>query len=299
MLFLYLFAKILWLMYKNLLDIKNLTFDYIIRDENDQIESSVRALDDVNLKIEAGDFVAVLGRNGSGKSTFAKMLNAILLPTFGEVLVIGMNTKDEEHLLDIRRNVGMVFQNPDNQIVANVVEEDMAFGPENLGIPSEEIRQRVETVSHMVGMEQFMHKSPNKLSGGQKQRVAIAGVLAMKPKCIVLDEPTAMLDPIGRRDIIETVSGLNREEGITIIMITHYMEEAAAARRVVVIDNHKVMMDGTPKQVFSDYRKIRQFGLDVPQVTELAGMLKAAGIPLSDGILTVEELIGELKNRKS
>ncbi len=299
MLFLYLFAKILWLMYKDLLDIKNLTFDYIIRDENNQVESSVRALGSVNLKIEAGDFVAVLGRNGSGKSTFAKMLNAILLPTFGEVLVIGMNTKDEEHLLDIRRNVGMVFQNPDNQIVANVVEEDMAFGPENLGIPSEEIRQRVDTVSHMVGMEEYMLKSPNKLSGGQKQRVAIAGVLAMKPKCIVLDEPTAMLDPIGRRDIIETVSRLNREEGITIIMITHYMEEAAAAKRVVVIDKNKIRMDGTPREVFSDYRRIRQFGLDVPQVTELAGMLKTAGIPLSDGILTVEELIGELKNRKS
>ena len=285
--------------YMSLLDIKNLTFDYIVRDENDQVESSVRALEGVDLKVEAGDFIAVLGRNGSGKSTFAKMLNAILLPTFGDVLVIGMNTRDEEHLLDIRKNVGMVFQNPDNQIVANVVEEDMAFGPENLGVPSEEIIERVRNVSHMVGMEEFMLKSPNKLSGGQKQRVAIAGVLAMKPKCIVLDEPTAMLDPIGRRDIIETVSRLNREEGITIIMITHYMEEAAAARRVVVIGNHKVMMDGTPKQVFSDYRRIRQFGLDVPQVTELAGMLKAAGIPLSDGILTVEELISELKNRKS
>lgn len=282
-----------------LFDIKNLTFDYIVRDENDQVESSVRALEDISLKVEAGDFVAVLGRNGSGKSTFAKMLNAILLPTFGDVLVVGMNTREEKHLLDIRKNVGMVFQNPDNQIVANVVEEDMAFGPENLGIPSEEIRKRVDTVSRMVGMEEFMLKSPNKLSGGQKQRVAIGGVLAMKPKCIVLDEPTAMLDPIGRRDIIETVSRLNKEEGITIIMITHYMEEAAAARRVVVIDRNKVRMDGTPREVFSDYRKLKEYGLDVPQVTELAGLLQNAGIPLRDGIITTEELIVELKSRKS
>lgn len=282
-----------------LFDIKNLTFDYIVRDENDQVESSVRALEDISLKVEAGDFVAVLGRNGSGKSTFAKMLNAILLPTFGDVLVVGMNTREEKHLLDIRKNVGMVFQNPDNQIVANVVEEDMAFGPENLGIPSEEIRKRVDTVSRMVGMEEFMLKSPNKLSGGQKQRVAIGGVLAMKPKCIVLDEPTAMLDPIGRRDIIETVSRLNKEEGITIIMITHYMEEAVAARRVVVIDRNKVRMDGTPREVFSDYRKLKEYGLDVPQVTELAGLLQNAGIPLRDGIITTEELIVELKSRKS
>lgn len=282
-----------------LFDIKNLTFDYIVRDENDQVESSVRALEDISLKVEAGDFVAVLGRNGSGKSTFAKMLNAILLPTFGDVLVVGMNTREEKHLLDIRKNVGMVFQNPDNQIVANVVEEDMAFGPENLGIPSEEIRKRVDTVSRMVGMEEFMLKSPNKLSGGQKQRVAIGGVLAMKPKCIVLDEPTAMLDPIGRRDIIETVSRLNKEEGITIIMITHYMEEAAAAKRVVVIDRNKVRMDGTPREVFSDYRKLKEYGLDVPQVTELAGLLQNAGIPLRDGIITTEELIVELKSRKS
>lgn len=283
----------------DLFDIKNLTFDYIVRDENDQVESSVRALEDISLNVEAGDFIAVLGRNGSGKSTFAKMLNAILLPTFGDVLVVGMNTKDEEHLLDIRRNVGMVFQNPDNQIVANVVEEDMAFGPENLGIPSEEIRQRVDTVSRLVGMDGFLLKSPNRLSGGQKQRVAIGGVLAMKPRCIVLDEPTAMLDPIGRRDIIDTVSRLNKEEGITIIMITHYMEEAAAAKRVVVIDRNKVRMDGTPREVFSDYRKLRGYGLDVPQVTELAGLLQNAGIPLRDGIITTEELVSELKGRKS
>ena len=285
--------------FMKLIDVQNITYDYIVRDENDQVESSVRALDGVDLKIETGDFIAVLGRNGSGKSTFAKMLNAILLPTFGEVLVLNMNTKDEDKLLDIRKNVGMVFQNPDNQIVANVVEEDMAFGPENLGVPSKEIRKRVDTVSKMVGMEDQLSKSPNKLSGGQKQRVAIAGVLAMKPKCIVLDEPTAMLDPIGRKDIIETVSKLNREEGITIILITHYMEEAAAARRVVVMDGHKVKMDGTPREVFSDYEAIRKYGLDVPQVTELAGKLRLAGIPLSKGIITVEELISELKSRKS
>lgn len=281
-----------------LFDVRNLTFDYIVRDENDEIESSVRALEDLNLTIEAGDFVAVLGRNGSGKSTFAKMLNAILLPTFGEVLVLGWNTKDDEHTLDIRRNVGMVFQNPDNQIVANVVEEDIAFGPENLGIPTAEIRTRVDGAGDMVGMKEFFLKSPNKLSGGQKQRVAIAGVLAMKPKCIVLDEPTAMLDPIGRRDIIETVSRLNREEGITIVMITHYMEEAAAAKRVVVIDGHRMQMDGTPREVFSRYQDLRKYGLDVPQITELADILKSKGIPLKDGIITTEELISELKSRK-
>ena len=283
----------------DLIDIKNLTFDYIVRDENDEVESSVRALEDLNLTIEAGDFVAVLGRNGSGKSTFAKMLNAILLPTFGEVLVLGWNTKDDEHTLDIRRNVGMVFQNPDNQIVANVVEEDIAFGPENLGIPTAEIRTRVDGAGDMVGMKEFFLKSPNKLSGGQKQRVAIAGVLAMKPKCIVLDEPTAMLDPIGRRDIIETVSRLNREEGITIVMITHYMEEAAAAKRVVVIDGHRMQMDGTPREVFSRYQDLRKYGLDVPQITELADILKSKGILLKDGIITTEELIRELKSRKS
>ena len=282
-----------------LIDVKNLTFDYIIRDENDQIESRVRALDDINLEVNAGDFIAVLGRNGSGKSTFAKMLNAILLPTFGDVLVIGMNTKDESRMLDIRKNVGMVFQNPDNQIVANVVEEDIAFGPENLGVPSDEMRRRVDEVSSTVGMKEYLLKSPNNLSGGQKQRVAIAGVLAMKPKCIVLDEPTAMLDPIGRRDIIETVSKLNREEEITIIMITHYMEEAAAAKRVVVIDKNKVRADGTPREVFADYKTLRECGLDVPQVTELAGLLKNAGLPLRDGIITIEELISELKTRKS
>lgn len=282
-----------------LFDVRNLTFDYIVRDENDEVESSVRALEDLNLTIEAGDFVAVLGRNGSGKSTLAKMLNAILLPTFGEVLVLGWNTKDDAHTLDIRRNVGMVFQNPDNQIVANVVEEDIAFGPENLGIPTEEIRTRVDGAGDMVGMKEFFLKSPNKLSGGQKQRVAIAGVLAMKPKCIVLDEPTAMLDPIGRRDIIETVSRLNREEGITIVMITHYMEEAAAAKRVIVVDGHKLQMDGTPREVFSKYQELRKYGLDVPQVTELADILKSKGIPLKDGIITIEELISELKSRKS
>ena len=282
-----------------LIDIKKLTFDYIVRDENDEVESSVRALEDLNLTIEAGDFVAVLGRNGSGKSTLAKMLNAILLPSFGEVLVLGRNTKDDAHTLDIRRNVGMVFQNPDNQIVANVVEEDIAFGPENLGIPTEEIRTRVDGAGDMVGMKEYFLKSPNKLSGGQKQRVAIAGVLAMKPKCIVLDEPTAMLDPIGRRDIIETVSRLNREEGITIVMITHYMEEAVAAKRVIVIDGHKLQMDGTPREVFSKYQELRKYGLDVPQVTELADILKSKGIPLKDGIITTEELISELKSRKS
>ena len=282
-----------------LFDVRNLTFDYIVRDENDEVESSVRALEDLNLTIEAGDFVAVLGRNGSGKSTLAKMLNAILLPSFGEVLVLGWNTKDDAHTLDIRRNVGMVFQNPDNQIVANVVEEDIAFGPENIGIPTEEIRTRVDGAGDMVGMKEFFLKSPNKLSGGQKQRVAIAGVLAMKPKCIVLDEPTAMLDPIGRRDIIETVSRLNREEGITIVMITHYMEEAAAAKRVIVVDGHKLQMDGTPREVFSKYQELRKYGLDVPQVTELADILKSKGIPLKDGIITTEELISELKSRKS
>jgi len=277
------------------IDVNKISYDYIVRDENDQIEDSVRAVDDVSLSITQGEFVCVLGHNGSGKSTLAKMLNAILLPTFGEVLVLGMNTKDETKTLEVRKNVGMVFQNPDNQIVSNVVEEDVAFGPENLGVPTEEIKIRVAEACEKVGIAEKRTMSPNRLSGGQKQRVAIAGVLAMKPKCIVLDEATAMLDPIGRKDVLSTLEQLNKEDGITIVLITHYMEEAIKAGRVIIMDGGKLIMEGTPKDVFSQPERIREYGLDVPQVTELADTLISKGVKLPKGILTVEELIRELK----
>ncbi len=246
-------------------------------------------LDQVNLDIEAGSFVAILGHNGSGKSTFAKHLNAILLPTSGKVYVDGMDTTDEDKLLDIRRTVGMVFQNPDNQIVASVVEEDVAFAPENLGVPSAEIRRRVDEALEAVGMTEYARHAPHLLSGGQKQRVAIAGVLAMRPRCIVLDEPTAMLDPVGRREVLDTVCRLQRELGMTVVLITHHMDEAARAQRLVVMDNGHVVMDGPPAQVFQNVVGLRRLGLEVPDSVALLYELRQAGLDVPLDVLTCED----------
>jgi len=272
----------------------NLIFDYIKRDEETEKEEVNHALRGVSLDIEEGSFVAILGHNGSGKSTFAKLMNGILLPSDGTVYISNMKTSDEEHLWDVRKTAGMVFQNPDNQIIGNVVEEDVGFGPENMGVPSEEIWERVDRSLEAVGMTAYRLQSPNKLSGGQKQRVAIAGVMAMKPRCIVLDEPTAMLDPNGRKEVIRTIQELNRQEGITVLLITHYMEEVIEADRVVVMDGGKVVMDGTPKEVFSKVKELKSYSLDVPQVTDLADELKEAGMDLPDGILTIDELVDRL-----
>lgn len=271
-----------------------LIFDYITRDEEDKVEEVKRAIDDLNIDVKKGDFVAILGHNGSGKSTFAKHLNGILLPTEGTIVISGMNTADDETLLNLRKTVGMVFQNPDNQIIGNVVEEDVAFGPENIGVPTEEMWKRVNNALEAVGMTAYRYKSPNKLSGGQKQRVAIAGIMAMKPTCIVLDEPTAMLDPNGRKEVIKTVLELNKKENITVILITHYMEEVIDADRVVVMDEGKIVMDGTPKEVFSHVKELKALRLDVPSTTELAFELKQAGLNIPDGILTLNELIDNL-----
>ncbi len=268
---------------------KELAFDYIRRDEEGNVESVTRALDDVNITVRPGSFVAILGANGSGKSTLAKHLDAILMPTEGSVFVNGIDTKDDDRLLEIRKSAGMVFQNPDNQIIGTVVEEDVGFGPENLGVPTKEIWERVEKVLKAVGMYEYRKASPNKLSGGQKQRVAIAGIMAMKPKCIILDEPTAMLDPVGRKEVIETAKELNKKEGVTVILITHYMEEVTDADVVFVMDSGKVVMTGTPRQIFSRVEQLKQFRLDVPQVTALAHELRKAGVPLPEGILTTEE----------
>ena len=246
-------------------------------------------LDQVNLDIEAGSFVAILGHNGSGKSTFAKHLNAILLPTSGKVYVDGMDTTDEDKLLDIRRTIGMVFQNPDNQIVASVVEEDVAFAPENLGVPSDEIRRRVDEALEAVGMTEYARHAPHLLSGGQKQRVAIAGVLAMRPRCIVLDEPTAMLDPVGRREVLDTVCRLQRELGMTVVLITHHMDEAARAQRLVVMDNGHVVMDGPPAQVFQNVVGLRRLGLEVPDSVALLYELRQAGLDVPLDVLTPED----------
>lgn len=272
----------------------NLVYEFTRRDENNEVVEIVRAVDDVSLEIAPGEFVAVLGRNGSGKSTIARQLNALLLPTSGTVWVDGMNTQDGEHLWDIRQTAGMVFQNPDNQIISSVVEEDVGFGPENMGVPTEEIWKRVDRSLEAVGMTAYRRSSPEHLSGGQKQRVAIAGVMAMKPKCIILDEPTAMLDPSGRREVIQTVRELNQSEGITVILITHYMEETVNADRIYVVDQGVVRMKGTPREVFSQVERLKELKLTVPQVTELACELKKAGVDLPDGILTIEELAGAL-----
>ena len=251
-------------------------------------------LDQVNLDIEAGSFVAILGHNGSGKSTFAKHLNAILLPTSGKVYVDGMDTTDEDKLLDIRRTVGMVFQNPDNQIVASVVEEDVAFAPENLGVPSDEIRRRVDEALEAVGMTEYARHAPHLLSGGQKQRVAIAGVLAMRPRCIVLDEPTAMLDPDGRKEVLRTVRELRHRKHVTVILITHYMEEVIYADRIFVMDHGHIVMQGTPREIFSQVDTLKSYRLDVPQVTMLAEELRNRGLDLPRGILRREELVEAL-----
>lgn len=271
-----------------------LVYEYIRRDEEEKVEEVKRAIDGVDLDIKKGGFVAVLGHNGSGKSTFAKHINGLLLPTDGTVWVGEMDTKDEEHIWDVRKTAGMVFQNPDNQIIGQVVEEDVGFGPENMGVPTKEIWERVEESLKAVGMYEYRKYSPNKLSGGQKQRVSIAGVLAMHPKCIVLDEPTAMLDPSGRKEVIRAARALNEVENVTVILITHYMEEVIYADQVVVMDEGRIVMKGTPKEVFSCVDELKALRLDVPQVTLLSYELKKAGLPLPDGILTTEELKKEL-----
>ena len=268
-----------------------LIFEYISRDEQDNIDEVSRAIDNLDLDIKEGDFVAILGHNGSGKSTFAKHINAILLPTEGPVWVSGMDTADDSSLLNIRKTVGMVFQNPDNQIIGNIVEEDVAFGPENIGVTTDDIWKRVDESLKAVGMTAYRLKSPNKLSGGQKQRVAIAGIMAMKPKCIVLDEPTAMLDPNGRKEVINTVRQLNEQENITVVLITHYMEEVIKADRVIVMDDGNIVMDGTPTEIFSHVDELKRYRLDVPQVTELAHELKMAGLDLPEGILDIDEFV--------
>ncbi len=273
---------------------ENLSYEYASFDENGNPLESDRAVDDVSLSVKAGDFVAILGHNGSGKSTLAKHLNALLLPTGGTVWVDGKNTREDQNLWEIRQTAGMVFQNPDNQIIGTVVDEDVAFGPENMGVPKEEIWQRVEESLKAVGMWEYRSNSPNKLSGGQKQRVAIAGVVAMEPKCIVLDEPTAMLDPLGRREVIDTVHELNRQKHVTIILITHYMEEVIDADYCFVMDEGKIAMQGTPREIFSQAEKLKELRLDVPQVTQLAWELKKSGLDLPDGILRKEELVSEL-----
>lgn len=281
-----------------IIESKNVSFDYIRRDENGNVEGITRAVDDVSLKIEQGDFIAILGHNGSGKSTFAKHLNAILYPTEGSVWVDGKDTRQDENIWDVRQSAGMVFQNPDNQIIGQVVEEDVGFGPENLGIPTKEIWERVEESLKAVGMYEFRKHSPNKLSGGQKQRVSIAGVIAMHPKCIILDEPTAMLDPNGRKDVIRAARALNDVEKVTIILITHYMEEVIYANKVYVMDKGKVVLQGTPREVFSHVEELKKLRLDVPQVTLLAHELKKQGLRLPDGILTTKELVEALKTCK-
>lgn len=274
---------------------KDLTFEYIRRDEEGNVEGITTAVDHVNIDLQAGQFIAVLGHNGSGKSTLAKHFNALVSPTEGTVWVDGMDTKEDDKILDIRQTAGMVFQNPDNQIICTLVEEEVGFGPENIGVPTDEIWQRVADSLQAVGMYSFRKASPNKLSGGQKQRVAIAGIVAMKPKCIILDEPTAMLDPSGRKEVISVLHELNEKENVTIILITHYMEEVIDTDRVFVMDAGKIMMEGTPRQIFSNVEHLKELRLDVPQVTELAYELKKAGVPLPDGILTKEEFTLALK----
>lgn len=273
----------------------NLIFEYEKRDEEGNVVGTHRAIDEVNLDIEPGQFIAILGHNGSGKSTLAKHMNAILVPSGGTMWVDGKDTKEEDNLWDVRQSAGMVFQNPDNQIIGTVVEEDVGFGPENLGVPTEEIWRRVERSLSAVGMIEYRHHSPNKLSGGQKQRVAIAGVVAMCPKCIVLDEPTAMLDPNGRKEVLKTVEELRKREHVTVILITHYMEEVIGADRVIVMDQGHVVMDGTTREIFSQVELLKKYRLDVPQVTMLAYGLKQRGLDIPDGILTTEELIEALE----
>lgn len=284
-------------MTENIIEFQDVSFRY----DADETEKPLPlCVEHVNLNIKKGDFVAVLGHNGSGKSTLAKLSNSILIPESGRVLVNGMDTADEALSYDIRRTVGVVFQNPDNQIVASIVEEDVAFGPENLGVPPDELRRRVDDALKAVGMYEYRHHEPHKLSGGQKQRVAIAGMIAMLPECIVLDEPTAMLDPKGRKEVMDTVRHLNRERGITVVFITHFMEEAAEADRVVVMDDAKIVLDGTPKDVFSKAELLKSIGLDIPKAAALASELRANGVPMRSDVLTADafadnilELLGE------
>ena len=271
-----------------------LGFDYLKYDEDGNVQDTQRAVNDVNLDIEAGDFVAVLGHNGSGKSTLAKQMNALLIPSEGTMWVDDMDTAKEPELWKIRQRAGMVFQNPDNQIIGTVVEEDVGFGPENMGVPTDEIWKRVDDSLKKTGMTAYRYQSPNKLSGGQKQRVAIAGVVAMRPRCIVLDEPTAMLDPNGRREVLKAVSELNKKENVTVVLITHYMEEVIHANKVYVMDGGNVVMQGTPREIFSQVETLKKYRLDVPQVTLLAHELHKAGVDIPEGILTKEELVGAL-----
>ncbi len=290
----------------NIIEAARVIYKYTVHDEADNIIETQTALSELNVGIEKGSFVCVLGHNGSGKSTFAKLINALNLPDEGTVVVSGMNTRDSEHILDIRKQAGMVFQNPDNQIVANVVEEDVAFGPENLGVPTDEILQRVDNVIDRLEIGAVRTKSPNRLSGGQKQRVAIAGIMAMKPECIILDEPTAMLDPSGRSYVLEAVHDLNKKEGITIVLITHYMEEAVDADRLIVMEHGEIArdsegraLDGTPKELFSRPEELKKHSLALPVVSELAYRLKQHGLDIPDGILSTQELIDRLKELKA
>ena len=273
---------------------RDLVFEYEKRDEEGNVIGSSRAIDEVDLDIKEGQFIAILGHNGSGKSTLAKHINAILVPTGGTIWVDGKDTKDPEELWNVRQSAGMVFQNPDNQIIGTVVEEDVGFGPENLGVPTDEIWKRVEDSLKAVGMIEYRHHSPNKLSGGQKQRVAIAGVIAMEPKCVVLDEPTAMLDPIGRKEVLNTVRALRHRKNVTVILITHYMEEVIYADKIFVMDHGKVVMNGTPKEIFSQVDMLKKYRLDVPQVTMLADELRKKGLDIPAGILKKEELVEAL-----
>lgn len=272
----------------SIIEFKNVTFRYESDDENVKLPPAVT---NFSLTINEGEFIAVLGHNGSGKSTLAKLSNGLILPESGDVTVNGMNTKSEEDDIAIKQTVGVVFQNPDNQIVATIVEEDVAFGPENLGVEPQEIRRRVDEALKIVGMYKYRNHEPHKLSGGQKQRVAIAGIIAMQPRCIILDEPTAMLDPEGRRDVMKAIKRLNRELGITVVFITHYMEEAVEADRIIVMDDSRLLLDGTPKEVFADTEKIRSIGLDVPQTYQLAEMLKESGINLKNDLLSIDEFV--------
>ena len=271
-----------------------LAFDYLKYDEDGNVQETQRAVDGVDIDIKEGQFVAILGHNGSGKSTFAKHINALLLPSDGTIWIDGINTSEEPELWKVRQKAGMVFQNPDNQIIGTVVEEDVGFGPENMGVPTEDIWKRVNESLEKTGMTAYRHHSPNKLSGGQKQRVAIAGVMAMRPKCIVLDEPTAMLDPNGRKEVLAAVHQLNKQENVTVVLITHYMEEVIDADHVIVMDGGHVVMEGTPREIFSQVETLKKYRLDVPQETLLAHELKQSGVDIPDGILTTEELVNAL-----
>lgn len=270
----------------------NVSFKYI--KDSEGIEEEKYAVKDVNLEVKKGEFLVILGHNGSGKSTMAKHMNALIVPTDGTVVVDGLNTSNPDNIWSIRSKAGMVFQNPDNQLVATIVEEDVAFGPENLGVEPVEIRKRVDESLEKVGMSKYKKHAPHLLSGGQKQRIAIAGILAIQPKCIIFDEPTAMLDPSGRKEVLKTINELNKRHGITIVLITHYMDEAAQADRIIVMDGGKVMMEGTPREIFPQVKRMKKIGLDVPQVTELAYELKKAGIDINEKILNVDEMVNEL-----